>query len=113
MRVTVDRQAVGRLVDRRAVAGVEAAARFMADRQREATRSSVLADAVTHESGRDLAGWYARAGMGPEGAQDQPAFFWYFEEYQSGRGGGMPFIRQALWSNSRQVSRLMTRGGAL
>lgn len=109
--MTIDRPAVRQIVDRRAGAGVEAAARFMAAEQRAATRSRRLSAAVTHESGRDSRGWFARAGMGESAHQRGPAWFWYFEEFQTGRGGGVPFIRQSLFGHTRQVARLMTGRG--
>jgi hypothetical protein len=109
VRVTIDKTAVHRIVDRGAAPGMERAAKFMADRQRETTRSSRLRSGIGHESGRDAHGWYARAGMKP--SRRTPFFFWYFEEYQTGRGrGGTPFIRQALHNYGRQIARMMTGG---
>lgn len=109
-RVTIDTEAVHRIVDRTARPGVEAAARFMADQQRATVGSRRVAAAVGHESGKDLHGWFARAGM-PRGTQRSAAFFWYFIEYQTGRGApGQPFLRPSLWNHTRTVARLMTGG---
>lgn len=107
MRVDIDKTAVRRIVDRNAAAGVAAAARFMADQQRSATSSSRVSAQVGHESGRDAAGWYARAGM-REGTRRSAGWFWYFHEYQTGKGPpGVPFLRQSLFSHGRKIARLM------
>jgi hypothetical protein len=108
-RVTIDRQAVHAIVDRRARPGVEAAARFMADQQRQTVPSRRVSAAVGHESGKDMRGWYARAGM-PQGTQRSAAFLWYFFEYGTGRGINTPFIRPSLFNNTRRVAQLMTGG---
>jgi hypothetical protein len=110
-RVRIDDPAVHRIVDRVGGPGAEAAAKFMADQQRSGTRSKRLARAVTHESGKDARGWYARAGMSSRASQHSAAWFWYLEEYQTGRGGGRPFIRPALENNTATVRRMLTRGG--
>jgi hypothetical protein len=111
MKVRIDPAAVERIVDRQVASGADAAAQFMAAEQRQRTRSRRLAAAVTHESGKDMFGWYSRAGMSEAARQRGPAWFWYFEEFQTGRGGGVPFIRPSLWSNTRTVVRMMLRGG--
>ena len=111
MRVDIDKTAVHRIVDRNAASGVEAAARFMAEQQRSTTTSRRIRSGITHESDKDARGWYARAGMkhGEDGTQYTPWFFWYYHEYQTGKGPpGVPFLRQALWNNTRRISRLMT-----
>jgi hypothetical protein len=110
-RVRIDDPAVHRIVDRVGGPGAEAAAKFMADQQRRLTRSKRLARAVTHESGKDSRGWYARAGMSSAANQRGPAWFYYFEEFQSGRGGGVPFLRPSLENNTATVRRMLTRGG--
>lgn len=110
VRVRIDRDLVERMVERVALPGAESAARFMADEQRTGTRSSRLAGAVTHESGRDARGVYARAGMGRQASRSGRAFFWYFEEYGTGRGGGRPFIRPSLLNNLTVLGRMLTRG---
>ena len=108
MRVNIDRAAIDRIVDRGASQGVEAAAKFMADNQRSTTSSSRVRAQIGHESGKDMAGWYARAGM-KEGTRRSPGFFWYFHEYQTGKGPpGVAFLRQSLFSNGRRIARLMT-----
>lgn len=89
---------------------MERVALFMAAEQRRRTRSRRLREAVVHESGRDHQGWYARAGMSDAASQRGPAWFWYFEEFQTGRGGGVPFMRPSLFSNTAQIARMMTRG---
>ena len=80
----------------------------MAEQQKATVGSRRVASAVSHESGRDTRGWFARAGM-PRGTQRTAAFIWYFIEYQTGRGQpGSPFIRPSLFNNTRRISRLMT-----
>jgi hypothetical protein len=114
-RATIDRSAVHRIIDTNVPTGVEAAARFMADKQRQTAQSRRLRFGVTHESGRDARGWFARAGMshGERGTQYSPWFFWYYHEYQTGMGPpGRPFIRPSLWNNTRTISRLLTGGRA-
>jgi hypothetical protein len=101
---------VEQIVGRQAPSGMEAAGRFLAAQQKGATRSRRLAKAVSYRTGRDHRGWWARAGMIGVGSR-HPAFFWYFEEYQSGRGGGVPFIRPSLENNRAEVARLIVRGG--
>lgn len=108
-RVRIDHPAVQGIVDRVGERNAPAVARFLADEQRRTTRSRRLSEAVTFESGRDERGWYARAGM-PK-TRGTPAFFWYFEEFQSGRGGGLPFIRPSLFNNTTDVARRFLGGG--
>jgi hypothetical protein len=98
----MDRAKVDKMVRAVTVRGAESAAKLMADEQRRATRSRRLAADVTHESGVDERGVYARAGMA--GAPN--AFFWHFEEYRTGRGEGhQPFIRPSLLNNTDEVAR--------
>jgi hypothetical protein len=108
--VRIDDAAVHAIADRAGAQGVEAAGRFLADQQRDRTRSSRLASAVRWETGRDSRGWFARVGMLGVGPR-HPAFFWYFEEYRTGAAGGhRPFIRPALWDNTQRVARMLTGG---
>lgn len=109
-RVTIDQGAVDRIVDVKAARGMEAAGKFMADQQKAAVGSRRVADIIGHESGKDMRGWYARAGV-KSGAQRSAGFFWYFIEYRTGRGSpGQPFLRTSLWNNTRRISRLMIGG---
>ena len=107
MNVNIDRAAIDRIVDRGAAQGVEAAAKFMADNQRSTTTSRRVRAQIGHESGKDMQGWYARAGM-KEGTRDTAGFIWIFHEYRTGKGPpGVPFLRQSLFNNGRRIARLM------
>jgi hypothetical protein len=110
VRVNIDKTAVHRIVDQGAGSGMERTAKFMADNQRATTTSRRVRAQVDHESGKDMGGWYARAGM-KDGTRTSPGFIWYFHEYQTGKGPpGQPFLRQSLFNNTRQIARMMTGG---
>ena len=110
MRVNIDKTAVHRIVDRDAASGMERAAKFMADNQRATTTSRRVRAQVGHESGKDMGGWFARAGM-KQGTQNTPGFIWYFHEFRTGKGPpGVAFLRQSLFGNARTVARMMTGG---
>jgi hypothetical protein len=109
-RVTVDRTAVDRIVDRRGEPGAIAAASFLLAEQRRLVRSRRLRARITAEHGKDRNGWYARAGMAT--VRGTSAFFWYFHEFQQGKGPpGQPFIRPSLENNRAIILRLFVRGG--
>jgi hypothetical protein len=111
VRVNIDRAAIDRIVEEAVRPGAHEAAKFMAKEQRETTTSRRLRKAVRFRSGKDARGYYARAGMiGVD--QGSAAWFWYFHEYQTGKGPpGTPFLRPSLFNNTRKIVRMMTGGG--
>lgn len=109
-RAWVDEAAVNRIVDRRGEPGAIAVASFLLSEQRQMVRSRRLRAKITAVHGKDSRGWYARAGMAS--VRGTSAFFWYFHEYQKGKGPpGQPFIRPSLENNSATIRRLFVRGG--
>ena len=129
--VNIDRGAVERLVDRQADRGTAAAARFMADQQRKDAPSPEIAQSIGHRSGKDLQGHYARAGVmrfadDPkrwhrwDGARWQvtpypdrettPVPTWRLYEFGTPRTAARPFLRGALWNNTRRVAQLLAGG---
>lgn len=102
-RVQLDRAAVDGMIERRAVSGAAQAARFLENEQKRRLRSRRLRRGTFRRSGRDAQGVYARAGI----RNDRHLWFWVFEEYETGRGDGNPFLRASLFDNSAQVARLL------
>lgn len=127
-RVQIDRVKVRQLVDRQILPGAERAARFMAAQQRQRIADvPEVASAIYHESGRDVRGVYARAGVGPV----QPARRWHrytdgrweiipwparrtaatsawrLFEFATPRTRPRPFIRPSFFSNTARVARML------
>ena len=129
MRVTIDRAAIDRIVDRQAGPGMASAARFMAEQQKRAAPTPEIAAGIGHESGKDMGGFYARAGVmrfaeNPNrwhrwdgrqwvvtpypGRRTTPVPTWRLYEFGTPRTPTRAFLRQALWNNGPQIARLMT-----
>ena len=128
MRVDVDKAAVHRIVDRQAGPGMGSAARFMADQQKRAAPTPEIAASIGHESGKDMNGFYARAGVmrfaedpkrwhrwdGSQwiiipypGRETTPDPTWRLYEFGTPRTPTRAFLRQALWSNGHRIARMM------
>lgn len=111
-RVKIEGNRLRRALDRDFARQARETAEWMADRQREYTRSRRIYDrGIVSEHGRDERGHYARAGVRDTRGNREPWWFWYFEEFGTRRSQKWPFVRPALWNHTAEIARILLGKG--